>query len=262
MKMFIAAMLLAMTCFGQDLPMYKSDRGPKSPTPSLIGIDYEPLEVAKANNIYAVQKKNDGQNSAVARVGDAPPVLANFTWRNQGSCVANTNPDGSITMFHPGAPGLLFNWCMLTSPLPPPPYTIISGYGGHVFGKAATLGHHLYDSTTNKFIVYSTGSSDSGAAAMAAWRFTNFTTLSPGFLIYNYNNAMVPGGLLAKYVRIRDNGTHRTVAVSEYGNVWLTISITLNTDHMIPNEFGYTLRGTGDNMASLMNIHDLVATIP
>jgi len=243
-----------MMCFGQDIePSMKI-------TPSLFGVDYDPIDDHRMNNILSNTSDKDGKRASIARTGDTPPVLSSFTWRNQGSCLANTNPDGSVTMYHPGAAGLGWNWCLLTTPLPAPPYTIISGYGGHIFGKAATLGHVLYDTTTNKFTVYSTGSSDSGAAALAAWRMTNFTTFNS--IVYNFNNTMVTGGLLPKYIRIKDNGTYRTLAVSEFGNIWLTINVILNTDHMIPNEFAFGLRGTGDNTASLMNLHDLVITTP
>ena len=106
----------------------------------------------------------------------------------------------------------------------------------------------LRDSTTGKFMIYSTGSSDSGAASIAAWKMANPTTLQA--ILYNYNNAMTTGGLLPKYIRLKNNGTFRTVAVSEYGHVWFTISIVPAGDHMNENEFGYALRGTGDSMAA------------
>jgi hypothetical protein len=87
---------------------------------------------------------------------------------------------------------------------------------------------------------------------------------SPAGIVFNYNNAMATGGLSAgNYVRIKDNGTTRTVAIAaDKTGPWLTISATSNTDHMTPNWFGYTLRGTGDSMASLMTIYHEQITTP
>jgi len=165
-----------------------------------------------------------------------------------------------------GAAGLAFNWCMIVKPLPAPPFTIITGLRGHIYGKAASLGLILYDVTTNKFIVYSMpGASDSGAAAIAAWRMNSFTSYlgSPAGIVFNYTNAMTTGGLQAyNYVRLKDNGTARTVAVSTDKEVWFTISATASTDHIAPNFFGYALRGTGDNMASIMTIYHESITTP
>ena len=215
----------------------------------------------------APEKTKTGNREAMYTVGDTPPVLANFYWGNQGACTVATNPDGSVTMFHPGAAGLGFNWCMIVQPLPAPPYTVIVRTQGHILGKAASLGLVLFDMTNGKFIAYSTpGASDSGAAAVAAWRMNNFTTYpgSPAGIVYNYTNAMATGGLQAgNYTRLKDNGTTRTVAISATkGGPWLTISATANTDHMAGQWFGYTLRGTGDNMASMMTVYHEEITTP
>jgi len=199
-----------------------------------------------------------------ASAQNTPPVLTNFTWQNQGSCIGAQNPSGTLTMFHPGAPGLLFNWCVLTAPLPvSASYTIITGLQGHILGKAASLGFVLYDSATGKMVVHSLGQSDSGAAGLAAWKMTNFTTYagpSPGGTYYNFVLPMAAGNP-PKYFRMKSNGTVRTFAISHDKEVWFTIAIVAANDFITPTHFGYTLRGTGDSMASIMTvIHESVTT--
>lgn len=238
----------------------------------LIAQDLEGLKFSEEPSTVVLTRVNTPKMSAEKQaVGydatDTPPVLTDFYWGNQGTCSANTNPNGTITVFHPGATGLGFNWCVMVKPLPAPPYTIITRTQGHVFGKAASLGLTLYDIYTGKFIAYSMpGSSDSGAAAIAAWRMNSFTGYvgSPAGIVFNYNNSLTTGGLLAgNYIRLKDNGTTRTVAIAaDKSGPWFTISATSNTDHMTPNWFGYTLRGTGDNMASLMTIYHEQITTP
>lgn len=220
-----------------------------------------------ANFTRVVEKAKTANREAMYTVGETPPVMTSFFWGNQGSCSVNTNPSGTMTVFHPGAVGLGFNWCVLVKPLPAPPYTIITRTQGHIIGKAASLGVVLYDMTTQKFIVYSLpGSSDSGAAALAAWRMNTFTSYvgSPAGIVFSYTNAMGTGGLQAgTFTRIKDNGTTRTVAIAaDKGGPWLTISATANTDHMTGNWYGYALRGTGDSMASLMTVYHEEITTP
>lgn len=210
--------------------------------------------------VAAASKGN--QRAAWYSTGDTPPLITNMFWANQGSCVANTNPDGSITLFHPGAAGVAFNWCVLAEVLPAPPYSIIMGVKGHIFERAASLGIHLYDVYTGKFIVYSSpGASDSGAASMAAWKMNNFTTYA-GSAYYTFNNAVTIGGILPTYFRLRDNGTTRTFAVSHDKVVWLTISAVPSNDFITPNFYGYTLRGSGNGVASMMTIYHENITNP
>ena len=193
-----------------------------------------------------------------------PPNMFNFGFANQGACSVAQNPGGSMTLFHPGASGLGFNWCVLadlTQPLTPP-YTIIVKTSGHVIGKAASLGLVLYDVYTGKFIVYSMpGSSDAGYAGMAAWKMNSFTSYSGAY--FAYTNGIVMGSL-PKFIRIKNNGTTRTIAISNDNNqeVWLTIHATAATDFISPNLFGYALRGTGDGVASIMTVEHQAITNP
>ena len=254
------ATLLASSLMAQDI---KTEEAPVAPskttfTPArnqdIPGVDYTPLAVPST--------KKGGAREAVYNVGDTPPLLSNMYWANQGSCIANTNPDGSITVFHPGAAGVAFNWCVLAQVLPTPPYSIIMGIRGHIFERAASLGIHLYDVYTGKFIVYSSpGASDSGAVSMAAWKMNNFNTYAGSFY-YTYNNPLVTGGILPTYYRIRDNGTTRTFAVSHDKTVWLTISAVPSNDFITPNFYGYTLRGSGNGVASMMTIYHENITNP
>lgn len=200
--------------------------------------------------------------AAVYDVGDTPPVVTSFYWANQGGCIVATNPSGTLTMFHPGAPGLTFNWCFLGKPLPPPPYTVVMGVRGHLMDKAQSIGLVLYDVYTNKFVVHSIpGSSDAGTVGMAAWRMNSFTAYAGSFQ-FSFTNAIATGGLLPTYVRFKDNGTTRTVAISHDKEVWLTISAVPSGDFMTPNFAGYALRGTGNNLASMFTIYHESITTP
>jgi hypothetical protein len=195
-----------------------------------------------------------------AKAQDTPPPITSFGWANQGTCVAATNPSGTITMFHPGAAGLGFNWCVMAEALPAAPYTIITRISGHIFDKAQSLGITLFDATTSKFIVYSLGSSDTGVASLAGWKMNSYTSYAGAY--FTYNNSMVTGGLIPKYLRIKDNGTFRTLAVSQDKEVWFTVHIVSNSDFILPTHFGYTLRGTGNGASSLMTIYHETITTP
>lgn len=198
--------------------------------------------------------------AAVYSTGDTPPVLTDFYWGNQGTCSAATNPSGTITLFHPGAAGVGFNWCMLAKPLPAAPYTVVMGIRGHIFDRAQSLAVHLFDVITGKFMAYSMpGLSDAGTAAAAAWKMTNYTTYTAP-PVFSYANSMVPS--TAEYIRIRDNGTTRTIATSRDKEVWLTISAVPSTDWITPNFFGYALRGTGNGVASMLTIYHEAVTTP
>ncbi len=193
---------------------------------------------------------------------DVPPVLASLAWTNQNTCIAATNPSGNVTVFHPGAAGLGFNWCVLDQALPAPPWTAITRYDGFVLGKAATLGFILRDSVSGKLIVYSIGASDTGIASMAGWKMLSPTVYqTPNSPYFTYSNAMSTGGLLPTYLRIKDNGTLRTFAISHDKEVWFTIHVVANNDFMVPTHVGYGLRGTGDGLASIMTVkHEAITT--
>lgn len=252
-RLFLMAFLVGSS-FSQDLQLQPTDFVPSKT--EFTPVRVEPVVITPGESKFGPPR------SAMYNVGDAPPVISTYYWANQGSCIVNTNLSGTVTFFHPGAAGLGFNWCVLAKPLPAPPYTVIYGYHGHLFGKAASLGVHLYDVYTGKFIVYSVpGASDSGAAAIASWKMNNFTTYS-GTSYFNYNNAIVTGGVLPQYVRLKDNGTTRTIAVSHDKEVWLTISAVPSTDFITPNFVGLTLRGTGDGMASMMTVYHEAITTP
>ena len=195
---------------------------------------------------------------------DTPPTLSNFTFLNQGSCVAAQNPSGTLTMFHPGAAGVGFNWCVLANPLPASTqWTVITGLRGHLLGKAASLGFTLYDQISGKLIVYSIGVSDNGTASLAGWKMNSFTVYqTPSAPYFTFNNTMAIGGLLPKYLRIKDNGTYRTFAISADKEVWLTIHVAFNNDFMVPTHYGYSLRGTGDSLASIMTVYHESVTTP
>jgi hypothetical protein len=194
---------------------------------------------------------------------DTPPSLPDFFWGNQGSCSAVTTPSGKISLFHPGAPGVGFNWCVLVKPLPTAPYSIIVGLEGVIADKAASLGLILYDATTAKFVVYSSpGSSDAGYNALAAWKMTNYTTYSGQPPYYDLRNGLLTGGLLPRYFRLKDDGSYRTFAVSHDKEVWVTIMLVSNTDYLMPNWHGYALRGSGNSRASQMSIFHEAVTNP
>lgn len=200
---------------------------------------------------------------ATCTLAQTPPTVASFAWINQGACSANNQPSGKMVMFHPGAPGVGFNWCTLQQALPAAPYTVVIGLTGHVMSKAASLGVVLRDDVSGKLIVYSAGQSDTGVASLAGWKMLSPTVYqTPSSPYYTYSTPMVTGGLLPKYVRIRDNGTHRTVAVSQDGETYLTIHIALNTDFILPTHWGLALRGTGDNVASMMIVQHVAITTP
>lgn len=247
---------LTAIAFSQDIETVTS---PGETKPFLTPAKNEPFESVSFNE--AMTSKTGGSKAAIYTVGDTPPVLTDFFWANQGACVANTNPDGSITMFHPGAAGLSFNWCMLVKPLPVGgTYNVIMGYRGHLFGKAASLATVLFDTATGKFVVNSIpGASDSGAVSLSGWKMNNYTTYA-GSLYYNFNNAVSYGGILPQYVRLKSDGTIRTVAVShKKDGPWLTINAVPAADFVNLNPggfFGYALRGSGDGLASMLTIFD------
>ena len=252
--LFLFALVFSLTA--QDL--VQQDPEPNR-FPSLIGVEYEgPVNLSP---VVTSTKAKPVRNEAVYSVGDTPPDLANFYWVNQGACVANTNPDGSVTLFHPGAAGLGWNTCMIVTPLPAPPYTVISGFTGHILGKAASLAEVLLESSNGKYIMYSTGSSDTGVAALAAWRM-NSPTLYQAPPVFSYSTAMATGGLLPQYYRTKRSGGFRTRAISNGRGVWLTISVTSDTDHVTGDYIGFASRGTGDNLASLMTIFHHSITTP
>jgi hypothetical protein len=73
---------------------------------------------------------------------------------------------------------------------------------------------------------------------------------------------MATGGLLPQYYRTKRSGGFRTRAISHGRGVWLTISVTPDTDHVTGDYIGFASRGTGDNFASLMTIYHHAITTP
>lgn len=247
MKLFLLSFLLASAAICQDTDA----AAPLSPALSLTPV------------ISPADAKTQIPRRAFYMTGDTPPNLANFFWGNQGACTVNTNADGSVTLFHPGAAGVAFNWCMIVQPLPAVPYSAISCYHGHIFERAASLGLIWLDVITAKFVAHSTpGASDSGAVSIAAWKMNNFTTYA-GSAYYTYNNAIVTGGILPECTRFRDNGVTRTFAVSHNkAGPWLTIQAVASGDFITPNFFGYALRGSGNGVASMMTVYHEEVTTP
>jgi len=196
---------------------------------------------------------------------DTPPSILDYGSANQGSCVMNQTASGKLTISHPGAAGLGFNWCVFVDvnhPIPAPPYSLIFGIEGFVMDKSSSLGFTIFDATTSKFIVYSfPGSSDTGVNSIAAWKFNNFTTyVGPPY--FTLTNSLFLGGLRPKYGRVRDNGSFRTFAVSQDKETWLTVHIVPTNDFILPTYFGFTLRGTGNGVASIMTINHVQVTTP
>jgi len=251
---YLALLFTASILMAQDLPLGEADH-----------LESPPLKLEKVQvDLKAGPSTKDNSRKAFFYGIDTPPNLANFFWGNQGNCVVNTNPDGTVTMFHPGQAGVAFNWCMIVQPLPAPPYTAISCYDGHIFERAASLSTIWLDVFTGKFVAHSTpGASDSGAVSIAAWKMNNFTTYA-GSAYYTYSNALVTGGILPECTRIRDGGTGtRTYAVShKKEGPWLTIHAVPSGDFITPNFFGYALRGSGNGVASMMTIYHESVTTP
>ena len=190
-----------------------------------------------------------------------PPSLGDFLWFNQGTHIVNTNPSGSLTLFHPGAAGVAFNWGSIVKPVPATnPYTIVAGVSGHVFDKAASLGICLVDGNTGKMVVFSSGVSDAGNPSIAGWKMNSPTSYNSAYFTYNAS-ALAYGGLLARFWRIRETGTNRIVSISHDREVWLTIAVIPANDFLVPTHFGYCLRGTGNGVASLMTIYHESVTL-
>jgi hypothetical protein len=179
--------------------------------------------------------------------------LTDFSWVNQGTHSANQNASGSLTMFHPGAAGVGFNWGLVVKAIPTAPYSIITALTGHLMNNAQSLGFVLHDSASGKLIVYSIGMSDTGNTSIASWKMNSPTSYAGAY--FTYNKPLVTGGLLPKFLRIRDLGNGvRTFAISQDNEVWLTVDAQLTTDFLTATHFGYGLRGTGSGAASIMTV--------
>lgn len=260
-KTLIALGLALASVYGQDI----SDPSSIEPEPSPVTLTPVVVRPFPGDVMSAPAKRGD--RAAVYSVGDTPPNIANYLMGNPGSCTVNVHPtSGNVILFHPGAPGLGFNWCVLVRPINSGcPYTFTAGFRGHVFDKAASLALVMFDIFTGKFeVVNLPGSSDTGISSISSWKMANFTTyVAPP--IFSFTAPAATGGILPSYIRVKDDCTTRTVAITHDPTVdpyITTNSVPSAGGYVNPNFIGFGLRGTGNGLSSLMTIYHESLTTP
>jgi hypothetical protein len=184
------------------------------------------------------------------------PIDSQFSWVNQGTATINTTKGGIY--FDTGTPASGDNWHIRTKAAPATPYVITVGI--------------LFNVMSLPFVFTGVGWRDSAGGKLTVLSLTLHTGNDPGFtyLIYKWNSptsfnssySVLGSSLLKAYgagqsivwMRITDNGTNRTAAVSNDGQNFTTIFTIGRTDFHTPDQVFFGANSNNANYSIGMNI--------
>lgn len=155
----------------------------------------------------------------------APPAISQFTFVNQIGSTATTGSNGLYLSTPQNGSDQV---SLLVMPLPAAPYTLI-GRSTHLLAGTMHAGYCLYDSASGKVQTYSWGSSTwyvfdwSSPTSYAGTTARNvpFSAFSP-----------------LRWIKIRDDGTNRTISLSNDGINWNQVYQIGRTDFLTPTSVG------------------------
>lgn len=168
-----------------------------------------------------------------------PPVLADFTWVNQGSATATQ--DTGILLSAPVTGSTSTTSCaILKKTAPSTPYTIRAAMKGlaAISGDTGSFGLCFRESSTGEIECHE-------LSAMVSAQ----TRQRIGHRVTPTTNTLTTAGYLAStnwgpssdvfWVAIEDNGTNKKFHVSDDGEHWITVVNVVRTQNMTPDEVGF-----------------------
>mgnify|MGYP001287929233 CR=1 FL=1 len=179
----------------------------------------------------------------LAGVANAPT-----TWVNQGDAIVSTI-GGGIVLTDPAQSDTSISYTLLVKPAPATPYTITAFYllppplSSINYVHALLMGWRASSSGAfSMFRVYY-------STAFAGWRMTHLKASSPTVEVGNYTNSAIDprGPLQYLWVRIADNGTNRSISLSNNGHTFDLFHSVSRTDFLTPDQVGF---GLGSRNAS------------
>lgn len=180
-----------------------------------------------------------GMKWAAASSGSSltPPVVADFTWTNQGSATAS-DTSGGLVMTQ--AAGGSTNVRALLKNAPATPYTLTTKL--QIAQVSATNIHAgICWSDGTGFVAFDTqlGGFSSLQDQYAISKYTGITTFSADY------TANGKGFWRAEWWRITDDGTNRKCWISNDGVNWISVHSIGRTDFITPTKIGLFLMNAG-----------------
>jgi hypothetical protein len=152
------------------------------------------------------------------------PILANFTWANQGTSTSDITK-GGIYITAPAVAG--DNIRFLSIATPSTPYTITAGMLVSATSNNPYFGIGWSDGTKYAVLIV-------GGLAISVTKYTNVTTFSAQYTASagaNLTNLL--------WLRITDDGTNRIAYISTNGQFWIQFHSVARTDFLTPTRVGF-----------------------
>lgn len=172
---------------------------------------------------------------------EPPPASSGFTWVNQGGATVS-DTKGGILMKAPSGTGSSLR--VLKKAAPSTPYTITVAFLQNNLGVDYLRGGLCFRQSSDGKLVYA-AVGFSGTFSIYGFKFNDATTYSGGFY---FDYRLVPHGLY--WLRIGDDGSNRTIAISADGNDWLTVHTVGRTDFLTADEIGLVVDANNANFGS------------
>ena len=170
-----------------------------------------------------------------------PPVLANFTWVNQGGATA-VDTNGGLRMTAPAVSGS--NIRILKKSAPATPYTVTVALIPDIIGDFNSVGLLFRESSSGKCALFTLGS-NTGPLKMGNSKFTNSTTYSA-----DYSGVTVSPLPIPLFLRIADDGANRILSYSRDGVYFIAWHTIGRTDFLTADEVGLVVHSNSTTNAS------------
>jgi hypothetical protein len=173
-------------------------------------------------------------NPAYLRTPVAPPLVAAWSWVNQGGAVATDEAYG-LDLELPVDPGAGNNVRGLFRPAPATPYAVIMGFIPRIVHvNYNRIGFHWRDSASGKLVGFTYGMTPAHPYPSLESIFYNTPT--------SYNSGGFAAGVMSagtlQWFKAEDDGTNRKCWWSADGNHWLLLDSVVRTTFATPNQIG------------------------
>lgn len=161
-----------------------------------------------------------------------PPVVADFTWVNQGTATAVDEQDSIYLTYPAGAPT---NNRMLVKAAPATPYVITATFLSNILAASQSSFGLVHRQSSDGKFTYMDIFATAAALTLAVANYTNPTTFSAQPAAISY----FPFGPLF-FLRMQDTGTNRIYSYSyDYGRTWTVVYTVARTTFETPDQVGF-----------------------
>lgn len=178
------------------------------------------------------------------------PSVPTWAWLNQGSATIVSDSVGQFLQAPREAGASQIRGRITASGSVP--YTFTSRLEPCLFQESnSTYGLVLYDSVTGKLLVFRV------TLTVSSWAVLSIDTYTSAALAGAANVFSTQVALLPKWLRIQDDGTHRTYFVSGDGSHWAQVYQEATVTYLTPNNAGFFVWGpvsTSQNVPSSVTL--------